>query len=126
VPDGWPEAATVRLAEASDDHPGLLTSSDHDGFAAPAVLVGEGSVTQLYAGPGDRSFVLVQRPGTQLSPSPDPDVVGTRVRDQPGRDSFARGELEWVEAGSVVSLRSTTLSLGELLAIAEALEEVPR
>jgi hypothetical protein len=44
------------------------------------------------------------------------------VRSADGRYSLALGELEWVEHGRVVSLRSTTLSLEELLAIAQSLE----
>jgi hypothetical protein len=43
------------------------------------------------------------------------------VRGQAGRYSYERGELEWVERGVTRTLRSTTLTLGELLAIAEGL-----
>ncbi len=44
------------------------------------------------------------------------------MRGTPGRYSHTAGELEWLEDGVVVSLRSATVGLGELLAIAERLE----
>jgi hypothetical protein len=49
-------------------------------------------------------------------------VRGVRVRGSDGRWSAARGELEWVEGGRTVSLRSATLSLEELLAVADRLK----
>jgi hypothetical protein len=42
-----------------------------------------------------------------------------------GRYSLERGDLEWVEAGTVVSLSSRTLSLAELLSVAETLGRHP-
>ena len=44
------------------------------------------------------------------------------VRGSAGRYSYERGQLEWVEGGTARVLRSPTLALGELLAIAEGLE----
>jgi hypothetical protein len=44
------------------------------------------------------------------------------VRRADGRWSAERGELEWVEHGRVLDLRSATLSLEELLAVAASLE----
>ncbi len=57
----------------------------------------------------------------QLAPSGSGDEVGLTVRGEPGRYSYERGQLEWVEGGTSRVLRSPTLALGELLAIAEGL-----
>ena len=91
-------------------------------FAPPAVRVDGRTVTLAYPGPGSRGFLLVQAPGDRLTPPLDDDPAGVRVRGSDGRWSPARGELEWVEAGRVLTLRSATLSLEELLAVAASLE----
>jgi hypothetical protein len=57
----------------------------------------------------------------RLTPPLDEDASGVRVRGSDGRWSPGRGELEWVEAGRTFDLRSATLSLEELLAIAASL-----
>lgn len=46
---------------------------------------------------------------------------GPRV-EEPEPAVVRAGELEWVEAGRVLTLRSATLSLEELLAVAASLE----
>ena len=121
VPAGWPEAAGTSLEAAAASHDGLLIA-DVDGFDEPAVRVRGEGVELLYAGPGTRGFVLSQAPGDALNPPLEPDVRGVAVRGSVGRYTPALGELEWVEAGAVVSLRSHTLALAELLAIAEGLD----
>jgi Putative zinc-finger len=123
VPAGWAEAATATLPQARAASPGLLRPRDPAGFAPPAVRVDGKVVTLAYAGPGSRGFLLVQAPGTRLTPPLDADARGVRVRGSDGRWSAERGQLEWVEAGRVLDLRSATLSLEELLAIAASLEE---
>jgi len=122
VPDGWAEAATATLPEARAANPGLLRPRDPAGFAPPAVRVDGEVVTLAYAGPGSRGFLLVQAPGTRLTPPLDADARGVGVRGSDGRWSAERGQLEWVEAGRAFDLRSATLSLEELLAIAASLE----
>jgi Putative zinc-finger len=122
VPAGWAEAATSTLAEVTAADPGLRTPRDLRGFAAPAVRVDGRTVTLAYAGAGSRGFLLLQAPGDRLTPPLDADPVGVRVRGTDGRWSPGRGELEWVEGPRTLSLRSTTLSLEELLAIAASLE----
>jgi len=122
VPPGWAEAATSTLPEAAAAHPGLRVPRDLHGFAPPAVRVDGRTVTLAYAGPGARGFLLVQAPGDRLAPPLDDDPVGVRVRGRDGRWSPARGELEWVERHRVLTLRSGTLSLEELLAVAASLE----
>ena len=122
VPGGWAEAATATLPQARAASPGLLRPRDPAGFAPPAVRVDGKVVTLAYAGPGSRGFLLVQAPGARLTPPLDADARGVRVRGSDGRWSAERGQLEWVEAGRTFDLRSATLSLEELLAIAASLE----
>jgi hypothetical protein len=121
VPDSWAEAATVTLAAAADAVPGLLTDRDAEGFGPPTVRVDGDTVTQVYPGPGTRGFTLTQRPSGSLPPPSAGDEIGVTVRGGDGRHSQQRGEVEWVEAGSIVSLRSDTLTLTELLAVASRL-----
>jgi hypothetical protein len=122
VPAGWAEATTATLPQARAASPGLLRPRDPAGFAPPAVRIDGRVVTLAYAGPGSRGFLLVQAPGTRLAPPLDADARGVRVRGSDGRWSAERGELEWVEHGRVLDLRSATLSLEELLAVAASLE----
>ena len=122
VPAGWAEAATTTLPEAVAADPGLRRPRDLRGFAPPAVRVDGRTVTLAYAGPGSRGFLLVQAPGDRLAPPLDDDPAGVRVRGTDGRWSPGRGELEWVERHRTITLRSTTLSLEELLTIAASLE----
>jgi hypothetical protein len=122
VPGGWAEAATATPDQALAAAPGLLMPKHLRGFGPPAVRVDGAAVSLAFAGPGARGFLLAEAVGTRLSPPMDSDVQGVRVRGADGRYSLARGELEWVEGGRVVSLRSSTLSLEELLAIAQSLE----
>jgi Putative zinc-finger len=122
VPAGWAEAATGTLPAALAAAPDLLVPRGLVGFGAPAVRADGTTITLAYPGPGARGFLLVQARGDRLAPPLDADVRGVRVRGSDGRWSAARGELEWVEGGRTVSLRSATLSLEELLAVADRLE----
>jgi predicted anti-sigma-YlaC factor YlaD len=122
MPASWAEAATATLPKARTASPGLLRPRDPAGFAPPAVRVDGKVVTLAYAGPGSRGFLLVQAPGARLTPPLDADARGVRVRASDGRWSAERGQLEWVEDGRTFDLRSATLSLEELLAIAASLE----
>lgn len=122
VPGWWAEAAVVPLDRVADRLDGVLLPPDLDGFApAAARLLDRGAVIAV-TGPGARGFVLTQVPGQALAPPLEPDVRGVEIRGTAGRYTPRTGELEWVEGGSVVSLRSATLSLDELVAIAERLE----
>jgi hypothetical protein len=122
VPSGWPEAATATVAAGARVVPGLLRAGPGlDGFGPAAVRVDGDTVTQVYAGPGERGFALVQRVADHLPPPGAGDEVGVTVRGAAGRYSYARGQLDWVEGGAARSLRSPTLGLGELLAVAEGL-----
>lgn len=121
VPAGWAEAHAATEEDARRALPNLLVPPDIDGFAAPSFAVEAGRVTIGMAGAGSRGLVIVQQRGTRLVPPLDPDVVGVTVRGGQGRWSPSRGELEWVERGMVISVRSATVPLPELLAAAEEL-----
>lgn len=126
VPRSWPDAASASVDDASSAVPGLLlpggAAGELPGFDGPGLRVSDGVVSATWSGPGARGFVLTQRRGASLGPPLDDLVVGVRVRGHDGRFTPASGDLQWDEAGSVVSLRSTTLGLEELLAIADVLE----
>lgn len=115
VPATWDEAAVVGRAE--------LVLPRATGFVAPAVRVDGETTTMTFAGAGERVVVLATRPGTSLRPPTDPDAVGVLARGTTARWSPASGDLEWVEAGRAWSLRSRTVGLGEMVALADALVE---
>lgn len=122
VPPTWAEAATATLDEAREAIDPVLAPSALEGFAAPAIRVESGSVSMSYAGAGNRGFVVTQTVGQALSPPLEAKMRGVTVRETEGRYNPELGVLEWMEGDLAVSLRSTSLSLAELLAIAESLE----
>jgi hypothetical protein len=122
VPASWDESATAGPDEAAAALPGLLVAAGLDGFGPPAVRVDRDTVTQSHAGAGRRGLTITQRAAPALSPPSAGDEAGVTVRGTAGRYSRQRGELEWTEGGIAVSLRSDSLGLAELLAIADDLE----
>lgn len=127
TPEGWREASATTLTLAAGRVPHLLsaTTDGLDGFGRPAVrLVPDDTVTQVFAGPGDRGFVLTQRATPDLPPPAD-DTLGVEVRGHAGRYSAEQSLLEWSEGGSALSLTSPTLTLPELLDIAATLQRTP-
>jgi hypothetical protein len=121
VPADWREATAATVSEAKTSLPALLSPGLLGGFSPPAVRLAGEAVTFSYIGAGERRFVLSQAPATVLTPPLDAEVRGVKVRGVAGRYTPARGELEWLEDGLVLSLRSDTLSLAELVFIAERL-----
>ncbi|TML90180.1 MAG: zf-HC2 domain-containing protein [Actinobacteria bacterium] len=121
VSGAWAAAGTGTVTDATAVLPGLLVVSGLDGFRAPGLRIDDRVVTLDYAGAGARGFRLTEAPGDTLVPPLDPDVRGVEVRDTVGRYQPSTGELEWVEAGMVISLRSTTLALDELLGVSDHL-----
>jgi hypothetical protein len=121
VPPEWAEAASASLAGARRALPRLLVPA----LPSPAVRAAGGVVTLAYTGGGDRTLVVVQSPGARLSPPLEPDVRALHVRGRLARWSPELGRLEWVEDGIVVELRSRTLSLAELVEVAEGMEGGP-
>lgn len=124
VPASWSEAGAATLEEAATALPGAVAPRRLDGFSDPAVQIEGDVVTFAYAGGGSRGFELVEGAGRMLAPPVDVDARGVEVRRTTGRYSPERGELEWTENGITIALRSQSLSLGELLRIADHLERV--
>lgn len=120
VPDTWDEAATSTV-DALAERLGLLVLPADAGFSPPAARVDGETATLVFVGPGERAFTLATRPGETLTPPLDPDAVGVVVRGHDARWSPVRGDLEWVESGQVWSLRTTTIGLAELVALADGL-----
>ena len=122
APEDWRESTATTLTYAATSLPDLLTPDGLTGFGRPAVrIVPDATVTQVYAGPGDRGFVLTQSPSPDLPPPTD-DALGVEVRGRPGRYTADQSLLEWSEGGSSLSLTSPTLSLAELLDITATLK----
>jgi hypothetical protein len=116
VPPDWAEASVTDL-DAVRRLPGALVVH-LPGFDGPAVRRHGDAVTLAYVGPGQRGFVLTESPAATLSPPFEPDVRAVTVRGSPGRFTPSLGELAWIENGLALELRSTSLALGDLLAIA--------
>lgn len=125
VPHGWAESSSATLRDAQERLPELLLPPPLRDFAGPGVRVTDDTVALSYAGNGERGFVLTQSTREVLAPPLDAHVVGVTVRGITGRYTPRTGALEWVEDGRARSLRSTTLSLAELQAIAERMEDRP-
>jgi len=121
VPRGWAEAATADLDDLAREVQGHLVLPAGAWPGPPAVRLDEHSAVIVYAGAGDRAVVLASRAGPRLSPPFDPDATGVVVRSRDGRWSPSRGELEWVEGGRLWTLRSHTVGLSELIALAAQL-----
>ena len=121
VPSTWAEAATSTLTDARAAVAGLVLPVDLEGFGAPAIRVEPDVVIFAYAGPGSRAFLLTEAIDDGLSPPLEANVRGVTVRGNSGRYSPDRGLLEWVESDLVISLTSSSMSLEELVAIAESL-----
>lgn len=122
VPPSWPEAHVVPVEAVAEAAGWALRPPALEGFAPASARLVDDTLVIAVTGPGARGFVLTQAPDDQLTPPLEPDVRGVEVRGTAGRYTPSTGELEWVEAGRVVSLRSATLSLDELVAVAERLE----
>jgi len=121
VPPSWAEAAAATLDTARTRFPRLLVPHGLRGFGSPAIRVTSDVVTLSYAGAGNRAFLLTLATPAGLSPPLEAKVRGVVVRGVEGRYSPDRGLLEWVEEDLTVSLLSTTLSIAEMIVIAESL-----
>jgi hypothetical protein len=124
VPRGWVEHPVATMGSASQHLDPMLVPRPLEGFRPPAVRVHGDTVVLGYAGAGALSFVLIQQPGSVLAPPLDAQVMGVAVRGRTGRFTPGRGDLEWIEDGHRILLRSMTLALPELLSIAQRLAPV--
>ncbi len=123
VPKGWVESSTSTIEEAGFGHrvpAGRHRSSVGSGRHRFGSM-GARWCSDMRA-PVSAVSGSPWRPGRRWCPPLEADVIGVEVRGLPGRFTPNRGELEWVEAGHVVTLRSSTLGLEELLAVATEMD----
>ncbi|MGH9275314.1 MAG: hypothetical protein ACRDZU_11770 [Acidimicrobiales bacterium] len=112
VPADWPQGDVLEALPSGALRPdGALTAR----YEGADLLV-------AVPGPGQTSAVLRQRPGSSLGAPGKADVVEVMIRGVAGRYEPRTQTVRWVEDGWIRELRSAGLALGELLAIAEALE----
>jgi len=112
VPSGWPQGDVLDSLPSGALRPDGTLIARYEGSDLLVVV----------PGPGQTSAVLRQRPGTSLGSAAKADVVEVRVRGFTGRYEPRTQVIRWVEGGWVRELRSEGLGLGDLLAIADALE----
>ena len=124
VPPTWSEAGAATVEQAAAALPRAVVPRTLGGFSHPAIQIDGDVVTFAYTGGGSRGFELVEGAGRVLAPPVDVDARGVEVRRTTGRYSPDRGELEWIENGITIALRSQSLSLGELLRISNHLERL--
>ena len=115
VPSDWSEAV------AAGPPSGILIP-DVPGWSV-LTISGADRTSVLLTGAGSRRVLLELEPVNQLEPPAGPDVVAVEVRGQLGRFDAATSALSWVENQTLIRLRSQNLSLEELLALADSMEE---
>lgn len=116
VPPDWPEAASPIEVAATAYVPANLR-----GFGDPIVHSVDGVLVIDLFGAGDRSARITQRPAETLSPPLDPDARAVPARNTTARYSPMLGLLEWIEGGIGFSIEAPTLSVDEIVGIAESL-----
>ena len=117
VPTTWLEAATATV----EDLPEGTLVPEVTGWSLLARIDGR-ETTLLLSGGGTRSVIVTQMPGTRLDPPTGPDFSEVGVRGLDARHDLTSSTLEWVEDGFVVRMKSSTVSVEELLDLAAALE----
>lgn len=116
VPADWPEAPI-----SPDSIQGAFLPFGLEGFEPPIMSSFKGVLIIDLFGGGNRSARITQRPGDSISPPLDPDARAANVRGLIARYSPMFGVLEWVEDGTILTVEGKTLSLAEILTIAQSL-----
>lgn len=116
VPADWPEAPI-----SPDSVQGAYLPFELDGFGPPVASSFKGVLVIDLFGGGSRTARITQRPGDQISPPFDPDARAVNTRGLIARYSPMFGLLEWVEDGTILTVEGKTLSLAEILIIAQSL-----
>lgn len=119
VPDTWLEASTSSL----DTLPEGTLVPEAEGWSILSRIEGTGT-TLLLSGGGARNVIVTQGDGSVLGPPTGPDFSEIEVRGSQGRHDSSSSTLEWVEDGQIVRMRSDTVGVEEMIALAEAM--VPR
>lgn len=116
VPPDWAEAKQVDVG----DLPTGSLLPDVDGWSLVARADGD-VITILLTGSGRRTVQIQQAPGSRLGPPTGADFSVVELRGMKGRYDTSTGTLEWTDGERIFQLRSDTVSLEELLAIAEGM-----
>lgn len=116
IPSDWDQAAVVEGARLPEDVLVPLV----EGWSVLG-LTDEQGVTLLLTGAGRRAVIVTQRPGDRLEPPDGPDFYAVEVDGITARFDASAQLLEWVDDGLVVTMRSETVGLGDLLALATAM-----
>jgi hypothetical protein len=118
APGDWPEGQTT-----TDPPPYAYLPADLDGYVTPLIRVDGGSVTVDLIGTDKRAVRLTQTRAGLLKPPFDPDARAVNVRGTLGRFSPQLGLLEWSEGEWAFTLSSTSLTVEELVNVAESLRQ---
>lgn len=118
APPQWPEGQTT-----TDPPSYAYLPDDLEGYATPLIRVVEGTVTVDLMGTDKRAVRLTQSPAGLQKPPFDPDARTVNVRGTIGRFSPQLGLLEWSEAEWAFTLSSTSLTVEELVSVAESLRQ---
>lgn len=116
VPFDWEQAAVM---EAGDLPPHVLLP-EVDGWSVLGVAEGD-RTTLLISGAGRRAVLSTQTRGDRLEPPDGPDFVAVALSGTTARFDISAQTLEWVEGGWVLSMRSETVGLEDLVDLAESM-----
>lgn len=116
VPDDWPESSVVRVDEFPDD----VLVPDVTGWSVLGRFEPERPATILLTGAGERSVMIIQRPGSDLELPVGPDVVVVDVAGEGGRYDSATGTLAWVQDDLRVEMLSESVAMQELAELARS------
>lgn len=116
VPGDWIEASVSEAADLPED----TLIPDAEGWSMLGLAEDDRS-TILMTGGGNRSVLIEERPGDRLATPKGPDFVAVELRGLTGRINSGAATLEWVEDGRIVQLRSETVSMKELIELAESM-----
>jgi hypothetical protein len=120
APALWTGGAATR-AEARTALRTLILLPEGQRLRRASIRI-QGAMVILDAmGAGATAIEVVEFAGGELPPPDDPDARVVVVRGVPGRYQPAVGELAWVADGTVIALRSTTLPLPALVALANGM-----
>jgi hypothetical protein len=116
VPAEWAEAGVVPL----DDLPRGTLVPDVEWWSTAGSVTDEMTAVLLTGG-GDRSILITQSAGSELPPPMGPDQTAVPLRGTIARYDQATTTLAWIEDGMVIRVTSESVSLDELVTIAQTL-----
>lgn len=113
IPSDWDQAAVVDATRLPEN----VLVPDVEGWSILG-LPDDSGVTLLLTGAGRRAVIVTQRPGDRLGPPDGPDFFAVELEGITARFDASSQTLEWAEEGLVIRLRSETVGLADLIALA--------